>query len=74
MQSPSIIAARGKNMEDQQEWKGQRLNKKTCKKAFMIKNCLTQYDAKYFFKVFFKEMIRIDLFDMENVTYMASLF
>ncbi len=27
-----------KNMTDRQEWKGQRFNKKTCKKAFIIKN------------------------------------
>ncbi len=37
-----------KNMVDRQEWKGQRFNKKTCKKAFIIKNCFKQCDAKYF--------------------------
>ena len=47
--------------------------KKTCKKALMIKNCFTQNDTKYFFD-FFKELIRIDLFNMENVKYIASLF
>ena len=44
-----------------------------CKNAFIIKKCFAQHDAKYFFN-FFKEMVRIDLFKMENVKYMASLF
>ncbi len=59
VQSPSIIAGAWlwfmggpptdlKNTADRQEWKGQRLNKKTCEKAFIIKNCLTQYVARYF--------------------------
>ncbi len=79
VQSPSIIAGASlcfkggspadlKNMADRQEWKGQSLKQKTCKKAFIIKNCFTQY----IFQVFFKEMIRIDLFNMENVKYMAK--
>ncbi len=63
-----------KNMADRQEWNGQRFNKKTCKKAFIIKNCFTQYDAKYFLNFSIKEMIRLDLFNVGNVKYMASLF
>ena len=63
-----------KNMVDRQECKGQRVNKTTCKKAFIIKNCFTQYDAKYFLKSTIKDMIRLDLFNVGNVKYMASLF
>ena len=41
-----------KNMADRQEWKGQRFNKKSCKKAFIVKNCFTQYDGKFFLTVY----------------------
>ena len=61
-----------KNMADRPEWKGQSFFKKICKKAFIIKKCFTQHDAKYFFS-FFKEMVRIDLFNMENLKYMARI-
>ncbi len=61
-------------MADHQEWKGQRFNKKTCKKAFIIKDCFTQYDAKCFLNFSIKEVIRLDLFNVGNVKYMASLF
>ncbi len=65
-----------KNMADRQDrldGKGKVFYKKICKKAFIIKNCFTQHDAKYFFNIF-KEMVRIDLFNAENLKYMASLF
>ena len=53
--------------------KGKVFKKILCKNAFIIKNCFTQHDAKYFFN-FFREIVRIDLFNMENVKYMTSLF
>ncbi len=63
-----------KNMADRQEWKGQRFNKKTCKKAFIIKNCSKQYDAKYFLNISIKEMIRLHLFKVGNVKYIWQFF
>ncbi len=62
-----------KNVADRQECKGQRFNKKTCKKAFKIKNCFRQYDAKYFLNFSIKE-IGLDLFNVGNVKYMTSFF
>ena len=35
---------------------------------------MTQYDAKYFFKFLFKEMIITDLFNVRNVKYIARFF
>ena len=67
VQSPSIIAGASlcfmggpptdlKNMTDRQEQSF--FYKKICKKAFIIKNCFAQHDAKYFFEL----MVRIELF------------
>ncbi len=89
VQSPSIIAGASgcfkggpptdlKNMANRQEWKGQSfINKKTCDKAFFNKKIVSHNIMCFFQSIFFnffKEMIRIDLFNMENVKYMASLF
>ncbi len=53
--------------------RGKVFYQKICKKAFIIKKCFTQHHAKYFFNSF-KEIVRIDLFYMENVKYMAIKF
>ncbi len=63
-----------KNMANCQEWKGQRLDQKHVLRKLLIKNCFIQYDAKYFLNFSIKEMIRLDLFNVGNVKYMASLF
>ncbi len=65
-----------KNMVGRQDWKGQRFNKKkhVYEKAFIIKNCFAQYDAKYFLNFSINEMIRLDLFNVGNVKYMQVCF